>query len=252
MNLFRLVWVGAAFTGIALADNWPGWRGPAGTGVSSENKFPTQWSAKQNVRWRIELPERGNSSPVVWGSKVFITQAREEKGVRKLMCYDRATGNKLWAQSVVYGKREPTHRTNPYCSASPVTDGKYVVVSHASAGLFCYDMDGKELWRKDLGEQRHIWGNAASPVIYKDLVILNFGPGPRTFLIALRLKDGEKVWQHDEAGGDAGENKDGARGKWVGSWTTPIIIDGSDAWINDVMDCHSYIMVPFGIWRKPC
>lgn len=227
MKLLRSVLICSACAGWALADNWPGWRGPEGTGISSEKQFPTQWSAKQNVRWRIELPERGNSSPVVWGNKVFITQAREEKGVRKLMCLDRSTGNKLWAQSVVYGKREPTHRTNPYCSASPVTDGKHVVVSHASAGLICYDMAGKELWRKDLGEQRHIWGNAASPVIYKDLVLLNFGPGPRTFLIALRLKDGANVWQHDEPGGDSGEKQDGGRGKWVGSWATPIIIDGS-------------------------
>lgn len=122
--------------------------------------------------------------------------------------------------------KEPTHRTNPFCSASPVTDGKHVIVSHASAGLFCYDMKGKRLWSRDLGEQHHVWGNAASPVIHGDLCILNFGPGERTFLIAVSLKDGSTVWQHDEPGGSSGIPKEGgARGKWVGSWTTPVFIE---------------------------
>lgn len=210
----------------SFAENWPGWRGPLGTGKAEGKNYPTTWSRDNNVRWRIDLPERGNSSPIVWGDKVFVTQSIEAKGERQLICFHSENGRLLWQKTVVFNTEEPTHRTNPYCSASPVTDGKHVIVSHASAGVFCYDLDGKELWRRDLGEQEHIWGNAASPVIYQNQCFLNFGPGNRTFLIALNLKDGKTVWQHDEAGGESGIAKDGQRGKWVGSWTTPILIDG--------------------------
>ena len=210
----------------SFAENWPGWRGPLGTGKAEGKNYPTTWSRDNNVRWRIDLPERGNSSPIVWGDKVFVTQAIEAKGERQLICFHSENGRLLWQKTVEFNTEEPTHRTNPYCSASPVTDGKHVIVSHASAGVFCYDLDGKELWRRDLGEQEHIWGNAASPVIYQNQCFLNFGPGNRTFLIALNLKDGKTVWQHDEAGGESGIAKDGQRGKWVGSWTTPILIDG--------------------------
>jgi outer membrane protein assembly factor BamB len=223
----RLICLGLFCAGFLKADNWPTWRGPLGTGHSTEKKFPTAWSPKKNIRWRVPLPERGNSSPVVWGNKVFVTQAIQSQSVRRLICFDRANGRLLWARSVKYAEKEPTHRTNPFCSASPVTDGKRVIVSHASAGLFCYDMEGKEMWRRDLGRQIHIWGNGVSPVIYKNLCILNFGPGERTFLIALDITNGTQKWRHEEAGGNSGIAKKGERGKWVGSWTTPIIIDGA-------------------------
>ena len=170
------------------------------------------------------LPDRGNSSPIVWGGKVFVTQAIEKEGRRTLMCLDRQNGKLLWQKGVLFKEKEATHRTNPYCSASPVTDGERVVVAHASAGLVCYDMDGKELWRRELGPQKHIWGNGASPVIYKNLVILNHGPGDPTFLVALDKTNGTEVWRHDEPGGDSGEKKDDQRGKWLGSWTTPILV----------------------------
>jgi outer membrane protein assembly factor BamB len=213
------------------AENWPAWRGPLGTGICAEKNFPTKWVVNQNTKWRntkwrVPLPERGNSSPVVWGDQIFITQAIEAQGLRQLLCFDRRTGRQLWKSEVEYKVKEPTHRTNPFCSASPVTDGKHVIVSHASAGLFCYDMKGKLLWSRDLGEQHHVWGNAASPLIHGDLCILNFGPGERTFLVAVSLKDGSTVWQHDEPGGSSGIPKEGgARGKWVGSWTTPVLMD---------------------------
>ena len=207
------------------ADNWPAWRGPLGTGVCLEKNLPTKWSRTKNVKWKVPLSERGNSSPVVWGGKVFVTQAIEKEGRRALLCLDRRNGKVLWQRGLVYQKNELTHRTNPQCSASPVTDGVRVVVSHASAGLACYDMDGKELWRRRLAEQKHIWGNGASPVIYKDLVILNHGPGEPTFLVALDKKTGARVWRHDEPGADSGVKKEGERGRWVGSWTTPIVVE---------------------------
>src|SRR5437868_1659422 len=110
-----------------------------------------------------------------------------------------------------------------------VADGDRVVAWFGSAGLHAYDLNGRELWHRDLGQQKHIWGNGASPIIYKDLCILNFGPGERSFLIAVDKKSGKTVWQHDEAGGDSGEKKpDQSKPLWVGSWSTPIVIPVGD------------------------
>ena len=165
----------------------------------------------------------GNSTPIIWNDRVFITQAIEKEHRRTLMCFDRKQGTLLWQKGVTYREKETTHETNPQCSASPVTDGDRVVASFGSAGLYCYDMEGKELWRRDLGKQTHIWGNGSSPVIHGDLCYLNFGPGERTFLIALNKRTGETVWNHDEPGGDSGEKKDGQEKQiWNGSWSTPI------------------------------
>jgi outer membrane protein assembly factor BamB len=212
--------------------NWPAWRGPEGTGVARESKLPQRWSTNENIRWRTPLPERGNSTPIVWKDAVFVTQAIEKENRRTLIRFDQKTGKQRWQKDVTYSEKELTHETNPYCSASAVTDGERVVASYGSAGLYCYDFEGKELWHRDLGKQHHIWGNAASPVLYKDLCILNVGPGERSFLIAVDKKTGKTVWQMDEPGGHSGRGKPGDDTKdiWIGSWTTPIIIqeNGSD------------------------
>ena len=209
------------------AFNWPGWRGPSGDGKSPEKNIPLTWSDTQNVKWKIALPEPGNASPVVWGHRIFLAQPLDAKGhKRALWCLDRADGKSLWRQEVAYEDKEPTHGTNPFCSATPVTDGQRVIVSHGSAGLFCYDMDGKQQWKYDLGKLYHIWGNASSPVFYQNLVILFAGPGDRQFLLALDKTTGKKVWQHDEPGGSDGiKNRE-----WIGSWSTPIFanVNGRD------------------------
>jgi outer membrane protein assembly factor BamB len=207
---------------LAHADNWPRWRGPRGDGETSEKALPLKWGPKQNVRWKIPLPEDGNSSPIVWGNRIFLTQQLDKKGhSRALMCFDRADGKLLWKKETPYEGNEPTHNTNPYCSATPVTDGERVIASMGSAGMVCYDFTGKELWRYDLGKLYHIWGNASSPVLYGDLAILWCGPGERQFLLAVDKKTGAKVWEHTEPGGSAGTGKNA--GSWVGSWSTPTI-----------------------------
>jgi len=208
------------------AENWPAWRGPRGTGVCSEKNLPLHWSTNDNVRWRVPLPERGNSTPIVWGQRVFVTQAIEQENRRTLMCFDRANGKLLWQQGPIYADKEPTHETNPQCSSSPVTDGERVIAWFGSAGLFCYDFTGKELWRRDLGPQRHIWGWGSSPVLHGELCVLNFGPGERTFLIAVDKKTGRDLWKVEEPGGDSGEKKPGQdKPAWTGSWSTPVAIN---------------------------
>lgn len=213
-----------------LADNWPGWRGPTGQGQCAEQNLPLQWGPKENVRWKVALPDAGNSTPAVWGDKVFVTQAGDKtlwppKGnqggpaiarKRGLLCFDRADGKLLWEKYIIYEEKESTHPTNPFCAASPAVDGERIVVSYGSAGMYGYDFSGKELWQHDAGKMEHIWGNASSPVLYGDLAILWCGPGENQKLLAVAKKTGEKVWEHLEPGGDAK--------KYHGSWSTPIIV----------------------------
>ncbi|MEX2215308.1 MAG: PQQ-binding-like beta-propeller repeat protein [Phycisphaeraceae bacterium] len=215
------------------AESWPAWRGDGeGSGRAVNADIPVQWSKDKNVRWRIELPERGNSTPVIWGDRIFVTQAIEKDKWRGLMCFSRADGKLLWKSGLTYDKPERTHRTNPYCSASPATDGKLVFVSYGSAGVACYDFQGTEQWRRDFGAIDHVWGNSASPVLHGDLSIHYHGPGPGGFLIALNKKTGETVWKFDEPAWKPGERTDGFKGDpdgVIGSFSTPILVDTGGA-----------------------
>jgi outer membrane protein assembly factor BamB len=208
----------------ANAANWPAWRND-GTGVSLEKNVPVKWSATENVRWRVALPGPGNGSPIVWEDRVFITQAERER--REVMCFERKSGKVLWRNGTGYAGKERTHETNPFGSPTPVTDGERVIAWFGSAGLFCFDINGKELWRRDLGKQDHIWGYGSSPVMHGDLCFLHFGPGERSFLIAVEKKTGKTAWQVDLPQIDPPRRNDGFAGKQgqpLGSWSTPLIV----------------------------
>lgn len=228
---------------VAQADNWPGWRGATGQGQCAEKNLPLKWGPAENVRWKVALPDAGSSTPAVWGDRIFVTQASDKSiwppqggngGIakarkRSLMCFARADGKLLWQSDVIYDQEESTHPTNPFCSASPATDGERVFVSFGSAGLHCYDFTGKELWKADLGRMEHMWGNASSPVLVGDLVVLWVGPGDRQVLVALHKKTGAKVWEHAEPPGDGK--------KFVGSWSTPVVatVDGKEQLVLSVV-----------------
>lgn len=209
--------------------NWPSWRADiAGSGKSTETDVPTEWGPDKNVLWRTPLPNRGNSTPVVWGDRVFVTQVIEAENLRCLMCFGRKDGKLLWKSGVTHAAPERTHKTNPYCSASPVTDGERVIVSFGSAGVCAYDFQGKKSWSRDLGPIDHIWGYASSPVIYKDLVVIYHGPGPGSRLVALNKKTGVTAWEWKEPAWDTRDRTDGFKGREDGAvdgtWSTPIVI----------------------------
>src|SRR5262245_23642088 len=124
------------------ADDWPSFRGPRGTGVSDDKAAPMTWGEKTNVRWRVALPDRGNSTPVVWGDRVFVTQAVAKEKRRALLTFDLATGRELWRAGVTFEGKEPTNQLNPYCSASAATDGERVVAFFGTPGVYCYDFAG--------------------------------------------------------------------------------------------------------------
>ncbi|MSR66708.1 MAG: serine/threonine protein kinase [Pedosphaera sp.] len=210
----------------AHAAHWPSWRGPAGDGVSLEKNLPAKWSATENVRWKIALPARGNSTPAVWGERVFVTQAMDNEQRRTLMCFDRRDGRLLWQQGVDYAALEKTHPDNPPCSGSPATDGERVIVCHASAGVFCYDFAGKELWRRDLGKLDFEFGPGTSPFIHGDIMFLYRGPDAKAFLIALDKRTGKTIWKNDDPPVITNGRTDGFRGQkgLISSYSMPILV----------------------------
>lgn len=217
----------------AFADPWPAWRGDLlGSGKTSETGLPVEWGPDKNVRWRVELPERGNSTPVIHGDRIFVTQAVTEGNWRGLMCFARKDGALLWKSGLTYDKEERTHKSNPYCSASPVTDGKIVVAAYGSAGIAAYDLEGKELWHRDLGPIDHVWGNSSSPVLHGDLVIHYHGPAGGAVLYGLDCTSGETRWSWKEPAWKPGKRTDGFRGREdegiLGTFSTPIIIPAGE------------------------
>jgi outer membrane protein assembly factor BamB len=220
----------SALSATASAADWAAFRGPEGNGLSAEKNVPVEWTAEKNVKWKVALPSPCNGSPIVVKGKVFLNCAQDRDGrQRTLYCFDRKTGDKLWERTVEFDQKQPTHQTNLYCPSTPVSDGQRVITWHDSAGLFCYDLDGKELWKRELGEFNHMWGYGSSPVIYRDRVLLNCGPGVRVFMTALDLESGKTLWEQEEEQ-DSKSPNDNAAGKYKGSWATPIIInvDGRD------------------------
>jgi outer membrane protein assembly factor BamB len=196
-----------------LAADWPAWRGPTGQGLCEEKNVPVRWNDRDGVKWKVPLAHPGNSTPVVWGDSIFLTQANRGGSQRSLLCITRADGKLRWQQDVAYPEKERNWNENWYANASPATDGERVVVSFASAGMYCYDFAGKELWKRtDLGKWDHAFGSGSSPLLHGDLAILWCGPNEsrgRNFLLAVNKKTGATVWEHDEPSG---------------SWSTPLIV----------------------------
>ncbi len=213
------------------AANWPAWRGPKGDGTTPEKNLPTRWSATENVAWKVPLPGPGQSTPIAWDGRLYLTQARASDGARGLMCFSAKDGSLVWERWVPWAKPETSHPTNPPCSSSPVTDGKHLVALLGSAGLHCWDLEGKELWKRDLGPLQHEWGYGASPVIEGDRVIVNFGPGEKAFLGAFALATGEPLWKVAIPEEKPLKRTDGFTGQEakgvVGSWTTPVLVDAA-------------------------
>src|SRR5262245_30958171 len=215
----------------AQAGNWPAWHGPSGSGVTTETNLPVRWSATENIRWKVPLPDRGNSSPIVWRNRVFITQAIEKENRLAVLCLNRANGRVLWQSKITYSEKDPTHEANPYGSASPVTDGERLIAWFGSAGVYCYDLNGRELWRRDLGKQSHQWGYASSPIIYGNLCVVYHGPGEKSALVALDKKNGQTIWQVDVPEMKPTERTDGFAGKGpgiIGAWSTAIVVKAND------------------------
>src|SRR6186713_2455096 len=177
MNRLQALAIILSCNAAVYSADWPAWRGPDGQGHSAEKNLPLKWSKTENVKWNVPLAESGNSSPIVFRDRIFLTQAIAGGATRSLLCFAKPDGKLLWQRDVSYAETEKSFGPIYYCNASPVTDGERVVVGYGQAGMYCYDFDGKELWKRtDLGLWAHGYGNASSPVLYQDLAILWCGP----------------------------------------------------------------------------
>jgi outer membrane protein assembly factor BamB len=183
------------------AEDWPCWRGPRLDGTSKDDKIPLQWSKSENVRWSVPLPGRGYSSPIVHGTRIFLTACDEDKLERKLLCLDRSSGKTLWSETVLSAKLETKHGLNSYASSTPATDGERVYVSFMgdknTMQAACYDNDGKKLWQVSPGKLLSKHGFCSSPILHKNLVILNGDQDSDGYLVALDKTTGKEKWRTD-------------------------------------------------------
>ena len=217
----------------AAADRfWHQWRGPDASGVSRSANPPLQWSEKTNVRWKVEIPGRGSASPVVWGDRVFVLTAvpagasladsHAPRGGGNLelhrfvvLAIDRKTGRTIWQQTAKEERpHEGSHPENgTWASSSPSTDGELVVAFFESRGLYVYDMNGKLIWQKDLGDKRmrNQFGEGSTPALYQNRLVVVWDHQAGSFVVAFDKRTGQELWR--------------VQRQEIDSWATPLIVE---------------------------
>lgn len=209
----RRPWFLAVFLLVAAgwsveAEDWRQFRGPDGSGISKSGSPPSQWSAQSGVRWRAALPGPGSSSPIVVGNRVLVTcfsgYARSSDDPanlqRHLLCFDRHSGRLLWQKDIPAYQPEDRWEgfitEHGYASHTPVTDGEAIFVFFGKSGVFAFDLDGKQLWHRSVGTQSddRRWGSAASPILHRQLVIVNASSESRA-IVAINKTNGAIVWE---------------------------------------------------------
>jgi outer membrane protein assembly factor BamB len=229
--------------GLLFSQNWPQFRGPNASGVAEGGKPPIAFNGVkgENIRWKTPIPGVAVSSPIVWGEFVFVTTAissdpqatlrhglygdvepinDSSKHSWKIYCLNKKDGGVIWERTAHEGvPKTKRHPKSSQASCTPVTNGKYIVANFGSEGLYAYDTKGNLVWKQDLGllnagwffDPDYEWGLASSPILYRDLVIVQADIQKNSFLAAFRLNDGKQVWKtmRDE----------------IPSWGTPTIYE---------------------------
>lgn len=213
---------------------WPQWRGPYATGVSQHADPPIEWSETKNIRWKVEIPGRGSSSPVVWGDRIFLLTAvpvgvepaaahaprggLRQRGVHRyiVLAINRRDGSIVWQRTVREEEpHEASHGENgTWASSSAATDGQHVFAYFESRGLYAFDMDGKQLWEKDFGDKRmrNQFGEGSTPALYNNhLVVVWDHIGGQSFVAVLDKNTGEEIWRL---------NRDE-----IDTWATPLVLE---------------------------
>lgn len=232
-------WAVAADFEAQKSQNWHQWRGPEASGVAPAANPPVEWSETDGIQWKVAIDGLGNSTPIIWEDRVFVLtvidtgrvdpaktppadQPKRKFGIvypntyhqYVVLCLDRNTGDVLWRQVAAEEvPQEGHHGDNSFASASPTTDGERLYVCFGMAGLYCYDLDGERLWKKELGpvQTRLSFGEGSSPVVYGDrLVLMRDHDGP-SYLLVMDAKTGDTIWrvERDEPSG----------------WSTPLIVE---------------------------
>ncbi len=217
-------------------ENWPQWRGPLGTGAAPHADPPVEWSETQNVRWKVPLPGKGHSTPIVWNDRIFLTTAIPvgeklppkhstapgthdgvpvtQKHEFVVLAVNRNNGQIVWKKTVHQKvPHEGGHYTGSLASNSAVTDGQHVYAFFGSHGLYCLDFQGNVRWEKQFSEMqtKHGHGESASPVLHKDLVFVNWDHDGPCYLVAFDKRTGQQRWKVDR-------DEDT-------SWSSPVIVE---------------------------
>jgi outer membrane protein assembly factor BamB len=200
------------------AKYWPQWRGPSAQGHVAEAKYTDTWSPASRFHWKVAIPGRGNSSPVVWGDRLFLTTARENGRRLSMLAFGRTDGRLLWETFIPQEGVEGVHEKNGYASATPATDGQRVYASFGRHGLVALDLNGRIVWHRKFGVIDNYHGPAGSPVLYRDRIFLYQDQNPTAsqtaFVAAFDKATGRTIWQTP-------------RTETVG-WGTPVVVDVGD------------------------
>jgi outer membrane protein assembly factor BamB len=229
VDLASLLWavsVACAAASPSFGENWPGFRGPTGQGISQEKNLPLTWSLRENLAWRARVPGIGWSSPIVWEDHVFVTSATPDGTACQVLCLDAVNGNVVWDKEVVRQAAPRKMAENSHATPTPVTDGKLVYAAFNGGPIVVMDFQGNVVW--DWCDRQFVskHGLAASPILYRDMLIMPFdGNGPadidnigfRTawdgaFIVALDKRTGQEKWR-------------GKRGLSRQAHVTPMVIE---------------------------
>jgi outer membrane protein assembly factor BamB len=240
VRIASLLIVAACLSPTRGAD-WKQFRGPGGQGISTETGLPTEWSAEKNIVWKVKLPGAGASCPVTLGDRVFVTcysgygmevkePGKQEDLRRHLLCLDRATGKTKWAK--VFEPALPEHKYqgegayHGYAASTPLLDGDRLYVFFGKSGIYCFDLDGKEIWHVTVGTKTNGWGSGASPILYEDSLIINASVESGE-LVALNKTDGKELW----------------RSPGIGSaWNTPVLVTTADKKVELVVSVQDRVL----------
>ena len=193
---------------------WPCWRGPSGQGHALDAGYPDRWSASQNVLWRVSVTGRGNSSPIIWGDRIFLTTAHDDGTRRSILCLRRSDGALLWEAEAPRTEPESFHRKNGAASSTPTTDGERVYAYFGNHGLIAVDFSGRTVWHRSLGEVDAYHGTASSPLLHDGKVIVAQDHQGSSFIAAFDAATGEELWR-------------ASRSAQVG-WNSPIAVHVGD------------------------
>lgn len=223
-----------------LAAQWPAWRGANGDGIAAEGNPPTTWSETENVKWKTALPGEGQSTPVIWGDRIFLQSAvpmGEIKPVAEapdgrpmsqpatvpyrfvILCLDRTSGEILWERTVLETTpHEGLHTTGTYAPYSPVTDGERVWASFGSRGVYCFDLEGKEVWRAETAplKMAGTFGEGSSPVLVENSLVILADQESDSRIFALNKDTGEKLWEQKR--------------EETSSWSSPVAVKVGARW----------------------
>ncbi len=202
---------------MALAENWPQWRGERLDGISQEKNLPTEFGPNKNVAWKTKLPGRGGATPAVWDNRVFVSSVDGQDLV--LLAFDTANGNQLWKRTIGTGNRLVSRDEGDYASPSPCTDGKHVWVFMSTGDLACFDFEGNQVWKKDLeddyGRFEVQYAFSSTPVLDDGRLYFQLIHSGGAHVVALDGASGKEIWKINR--------ESDARAECEHSYASPIV-----------------------------